>query len=66
MAYTITQQVHVTTILDGVSVDFDLAVGDEAPEAIAELLVAQGCAKPTEIPAKKAGKSDPTPVETEA
>lgn len=56
MAYTISEAVHVSTTVDGESVELDFTPGDiDLPEAVADLLVAQGIATP--VAAKKAAKS---------
>lgn len=56
MAYTISEAVHVSAVIDGETVELDIKVGDtDLPESVADLLVAQGIATPAA--AKKAAKS---------
>lgn len=57
---TIIEAIKVSTVVDGESVNLDLAVGDiDVAEHVAELLISQGLATPI----NKGGKTKTAPVD---
>lgn len=59
MAYTLKSNLHVAMCIDGVAVNEDYGPGDvELPEAVAQLLVAQGFASEAKPKAVKAVSND--------